>query len=47
VKVVYLAIVLYLGVHLGLELAREKSFWAKAAIAILLVLFILRLGLIK
>ena len=46
-KIVYLAIVLYLGVHLSLELVREKSFWQKASIAILLVLFILRLGLIK
>ena len=46
-KIVYLAIVLYLGVHLSLEMVREKSFWPKAAIAVLLVLFILRLGLVK
>ncbi len=46
-KAVYLVLVLYLGVHLSLELLRETSFRQKAAIAILLVLFILRLGLVK
>jgi ABC-type nitrate/sulfonate/bicarbonate transport system substrate-binding protein len=46
-RIVYLAMVLYLAVHLAWMLAREKSFWKQAGIALVLVLFILRLFLIQ
>lgn len=46
-RYVYQAIVLYLAVHLVWALIREKSFWKQAGIALVLVLFILRLFLIQ
>jgi hypothetical protein len=46
-RYVYQAIVLYLAVHLVGALIREKSFWKQAGIALVLVLFILRLFLIQ
>jgi ABC-type nitrate/sulfonate/bicarbonate transport system substrate-binding protein len=46
-RFVYLAIVLYLAAHLAWMLAREKSFWKQAGIALVLILFILRLFLIQ
>ena len=46
-RIVYLAIVLYLAAHLAWMLAREKSFWKQAGMALVLILFILRLFLIQ
>jgi len=46
-RIVYLAMVLYLAAHLAWMLAREKSFWKQAGMALVLVLFILRLFLIQ
>ncbi len=46
-RIVYLAMILYLAAHLAWMLAREKSFWRQAGIALVLVLLILRLFLIQ
>ena len=43
----YHLIVLYLTIHLTLALLRERKFWKGAAIAIVLILFGLRLFLIR
>ena len=44
---VYRLIVLFFALHVGLYLFREKKFWNQAGAAIVLVLFALRLLLIK
>jgi hypothetical protein len=47
VRFVYLGIVLYFAAHLSWMLVREKSFWKQAGMALVLILFILRLCLIQ
>lgn len=44
---VYRLIVLFFAVHVGLYLFREKRFWNQAGAVIVLVIFALRLLLIK
>jgi hypothetical protein len=46
-RILYWAIILYLAAHLAWALLREKSFWKQAGVALVLVLFILRLFLIQ
>lgn len=46
-KIIYQIIVFYLILNLTWHLFREKKFWSQLSVAIVLVLFILRLFLIK
>lgn len=46
-KILYQLIVLFLTIHLIWYLFREKRFWSQLETAIVLILFILRLLLIK
>jgi hypothetical protein len=46
-RIIYHLIVLYLTGHLVWYLFREKKFWKQASIALVLVLFLLRLFLIE
>ncbi|MGD0782258.1 MAG: hypothetical protein ABSA30_05295 [Candidatus Aminicenantales bacterium] len=46
-RIVSLAIVLYIAAHLAWALVREKSFWRQAGAALVLILFILRLFLVQ
>ena len=46
-RYIYQAIVLYLTVQLAWSIVREKSFWKQAGAVLVLVLFVLRLFLIK
>lgn len=46
-KILYHLIVLFLTIHLVCYLFREKNFWAQISTAIIIVLFLLRLFLIK
>ncbi len=46
-RYVYHLIVLYLTIHLTIALRRERRFWKGAAIVLVLVLFGLRLFLIR
>jgi hypothetical protein len=45
--ILYRLIVLYFAVHLVFYLVRERKFWSQVGAAVLLVLFALRLLLIK
>jgi hypothetical protein len=46
-EIAYRLIVLYFAVHLVLYLFREKGFWKQLSAVVVLVLFALRLLLIK
>jgi len=46
-RVIYHLIVFYLTAHILWSLFREKKFWKQASIALVLVLFLLRLFLIE
>jgi hypothetical protein len=46
-KILYHLIVLFLTIHLVFYLFREKKFWAQVSTAVLIILFLLRLFLIK
>ncbi|MBN1272817.1 MAG: hypothetical protein JXB26_11170 [Candidatus Aminicenantes bacterium] len=46
-KILYQIIVAYLTIHLVVVLFREKKIWGQVSTAIVLVLFLLRLFLIK
>jgi hypothetical protein len=46
-RLFYHFIVLYLSLHLLWYLVRQKNFWNQAGAALVLVLFLLRLFLIK
>jgi len=46
-KIVYQLIVLFLSIHLVWYLFRERKFWDQVGTGILLILFLLRLLLIK
>ncbi len=46
-KILYQLIVFFLTIHLVWYLFREKNFWAQISTAIIIVLFLLRLFLIK
>jgi hypothetical protein len=46
-KILYQIIVLFLTIHLIWYLFREKKFWSQVGTAIVLILFLLRLLLIK
>jgi hypothetical protein len=45
--IIYRLIVLYFATHLGWYFFREKNFWYRAGAVLLLVMFTLRLLLIK
>lgn len=47
IKILYHLIVLFLTVNLLWYLFREKQFWAQVSTAIVLIMFLLRLFLIK
>jgi hypothetical protein len=47
IKILYHLIVLFLTINLIWYLFREKQFWAQVSTAIVLIMFILRLLLIK
>jgi len=47
IKILYHLIVLFLTINLIWYLFREKQFWAQVSTAIVLVMFLLRLFLIK
>ncbi len=47
IKIIYHLIVLFLTVNLIWYLFREKHFWAQVSTAIVLIMFLLRLFLIK
>jgi hypothetical protein len=47
VEIVYRLIVLYFVVHLAVYMVRERKFWSQVGAAVVLVLFALRLLLIK
>ncbi|MGD8539276.1 MAG: hypothetical protein PVI66_11225 [Candidatus Aminicenantes bacterium] len=47
IKIVYHLIVLFLTINLIWYLFREKQFWAQVSTAIVLIMFLLRLFLIK
>ncbi len=47
VDIVYRLIVLYFAVHLVVYVIRERKFWNQAGAVIVLVLFVLRVLLIK
>ncbi len=47
IKIIYHLIVLFLTINLIWYLFREKQFWAQVSTAVVLVMFILRLLLIK
>lgn len=46
-KIIYHLIVLFLTIHLIWYLFHEKQFWAQVSTAIVLIMFLLRLFLIK
>lgn len=46
-KLAYHLIVLYLTLNLVWYLFRERKFWSQASVVLVLILFILRLFLIK
>ncbi len=46
-RIVYHLIVFYLTCHFVWYLFRERKFWNKVSIALVLILFLLRLFLIK
>lgn len=46
-QIVYHLIVIYLTLHFIWHLFREKKFWGQVSTAIVLVMFLLRLFLIK
>jgi hypothetical protein len=46
-RFVYYLIVLYLTAHFIFYLFREKNFWKRVSVALILILFILRLFLVK
>jgi hypothetical protein len=47
IKIIYHLIVLFLTLNLIWYLFREKQFWAQMSTAVVLILFLLRLFLIK
>jgi hypothetical protein len=47
IKTIYHMIVLFLTIHLIWNLFHEKKFWAQVSTAIVLIMFLLRLFLIK
>jgi hypothetical protein len=47
IKIIYHLIVLFLTINLVWYLFREKQFWAQVSTAIVLIMFLLRLFLIK
>lgn len=47
IQLIYHLIVIYLTLHLIWHLFREKKFWIQASTAIVLVMFLLRVFLIK
>ncbi len=47
IKIIYHLIVLFLTLNLIWYLFREKQFWAQVSTAIVLIMFLLRLFLIK
>jgi hypothetical protein len=47
IKILYHLIVLFLTINLIWYLFREKQFWAQVSTAIVLIMFLLRLFLIK
>lgn len=47
IKIIYHLIVLFLTLNLIWYLFREKQFWSQLSIAIVLIMFLLRLFLIK
>jgi len=47
IKIIYHLIVLFLALNLIWYLFREKQFWAQVSTAIVLIMFFLRLFLIK
>lgn len=46
-KILYQLIVLFLSIHLIWYLFREKKFWNQVGAAIVLILFLLRLVMLK
>jgi hypothetical protein len=46
-KIIYQIIVLYLTLNLIWHIFREKKFWSQLSVAIVLIMFLLRLFLIK
>ncbi len=46
-NILYRLIVLFLTIHLVFYLFREKKFWAQVSATIIIVLFLLRLFLVK
>lgn len=46
-KILYHLIVLFLSVNLVWYLFREKKFWSQVSTAIVLIMFLLRLFLVK
>jgi hypothetical protein len=46
-RIIYYLIVLYMAAHLVWSLFHEKKFWKQASIALVLILFLLRLFLIE
>jgi hypothetical protein len=47
IKIIYHLIVLFLTINLIWYLFREKQFWAQVSTAVVLIMFLLRLFLIK
>ncbi|MGD9347169.1 MAG: hypothetical protein PVH84_14970 [Candidatus Aminicenantes bacterium] len=47
IKILYHLIVLFLTINLVWYLFREKQFWAQVSTALVLIMFLLRLFLIK
>lgn len=46
-ELIYRLIVLYLAVHVAVYLIRQKKFWNQLGAVVVLLLFVLRLLLIK
>jgi len=46
-ELVYRLIVLYLAIHVAVYLLRQKKFWNQLGAVVVLILFVLRLLLVK
>ena len=47
IEIIYRLIVLYLAVHIAVYLLRQRKFWNQLGAVVVLLLFVLRLLLIK
>jgi hypothetical protein len=47
IQIIYHGIVLFLTFHLTVYLIRERKFWVQVSTAIVLIMFLLRLFLVK